>query len=562
MKYGKYAAIGTGLLILCAIAVFPLLTAAREEEHDGHDHAAAAGHEGHDQEAGREHDDHDDDAEGKHDGHIDDAGGKHDGHKRGGDTAAVVLSAEQIREFDIETQTAGPGTIRRRITLPARIVINEDRAVHLVPRAPGIVRQVMVHIGDAVKAGQALAVLDSAELGAARIDYLAKLSELNCCSIALDRARAVHRNVRKLVALLATSPSLEELQEVAFEEVGEGHARLLSAYSEKRFAAAEYEREKRLFEQKVTSAAELNRAENAYKKAVARYVAARSGVAFSAWTDFVEARQSRREMTLKLKAARRTLHLLGLDHEEIHALDTRAADFTNTAEPCDCGNPNCKTCGAAGGTKTVSAPGDTGIDEQTLGHYTLRAPFDGMIIEKHIVRGEKLDGSTDVFTIADLSTVWVDLSVYQKDLAYIRAGQAVRIAPGKGIPPADGRIAVVFPLVDNTTRTGTARLVLPNPAGRYRPGLFADASIEAGSVDVPVTVPANAVQEIESETVVFVPAGEGFTPAIVTTGRRSGSRVEIVSGLHPGDRYVSRGAFHLKAEIVTSGLGAHAGHGH
>ncbi len=420
----------------------------------------------------------------------------------------------------------------------------------------------MVHIGDAVTAGQALAVLDSAELGAARIDYLAKLSELNCCSITLDRAQAVHQNVKKLVALLATSPSIEELQAAEFEEVGEGHARLLSAYSETRFAGAEYRREKRLFEQKVTSAAELHRAENAYKKAVARYVAARSSVSFSAWTDFVEARQSRREMTLKLKAARRTLRLLGLDREEIHALDSRAADITNTAEPCDCGNPDCKQCGDGNGTKAVPVTDEKEIDERTLGHYTLRAPFDGIIIEKHIVRGEKLDGSTEVFTIADLSTVWVDLSVYQKDLAYVRAGQAVRIAPGKGVPPADGRIAVVFPLVDTTTRTGTARLVLPNPGGRYRPGLFADAAIEAGTVEVPVTVSADAVQRIESETVVFVPAGEGFTPAIVTTGRRSGSRVEIVSGLHRGDRYVSRGAFHLKAEIVTSGLGAHAGHGH
>ena len=176
--------------------------------------------------------------------------------------------------------------------------------------------------------------------------------------------------------------------------------------------------------------------------------------------------------------------------------------------------------------------------------------------------GEVLSNDAPVFTVADLSTVWVDLSVYQKDLPHVRKGQAVHIAPGKGTLPVEGKIAFVSPIVDSRTRTARARIILANPGGVYRPGLFVTADVDVSAVSVPVLVPKAAVQRIEGRNVVFVPTEDGLAGRPVGLGRSSRTHVEIVEGLRAGQKYVAGGAFQLKAKIVTSGLGAHAGHGH
>jgi cobalt-zinc-cadmium efflux system membrane fusion protein len=191
----------------------------------------------------------------------------------------------------------------------------------------------------------------------------------------------------------------------------------------------------------------------------------------------------------------------------------------------------------------------------------LRAPFDGVVIQKHLALGEKIDDA-DAFTIADLSKVWVDLSVYQKDLPFVKKGQHVYISVGYGIPPADGVISHVSSIVDETTRTCLARVVLDNEQGRYRPGLFVAAEVKVSSFDIPVLVPGKAVMQIEGKSCVFVVTDKGLKQTFVKTGRSSRTQVEIVSGLKAGQRYVTTGAFQLKAKIITSGMDAHAGHGH
>ena len=170
--------------------------------------------------------------------------------------------------------------------------------------------------------------------------------------------------------------------------------------------------------------------------------------------------------------------------------------------------------------------------------------------------------STDVFLIADMSDVWVDLKVHQKDLPYIRKGQRVRIVPGPGVPEAEGTISLISPILEEATRTCLARVVLPNPAGALRPGLFVTAHVAVRESNIPVLAPKDAVRRIESKPVVFVPVRQGLMPRPVTLGRSSRTHVEIVSGLRPGEKYVVKGAFALQAKIVTTGLGAHAGHGH
>jgi cobalt-zinc-cadmium efflux system membrane fusion protein len=197
---------------------------------------------------------------------------------------------------------------------------------------------------------------------------------------------------------------------------------------------------------------------------------------------------------------------------------------------------------------------------ESLASYALKSLIDGTVIAKHITRGEAVSSESEAFVVADLSSVWVDLSVYQKDLDRVRVGQPVAIARGHAAPGAEGVISYVAPVVDEQTRTATARVVLSNSEGAWRPGLFVTGAVTVDSADVPVSVPRNAVQTLDGKTIVFALGSDGLEPRPVRLGRSDGQRVEILDGLSPGDRIVSRGGFTLKSELEKAGF--EAGHGH
>lgn len=194
--------------------------------------------------------------------------------------------------------------------------------------------------------------------------------------------------------------------------------------------------------------------------------------------------------------------------------------------------------------------------------YELHAPFAGTIIDRHMTPGELVTPESTVFVLADLSTVWVRLTVHQKDLPVIRVGQAVTVLAGPGIGEGCATIDYVSPLVSEATRTAVARMTLPNPDGRWRPGLFVTGRPAIEHVAVHVLVPKAALQVIGDETCVFVQTDRGFQTRDVEVGRTDADHVEITSGLAAGESYVANGGFALKAEIVTSGIDPHAGHGH
>ena len=200
--------------------------------------------------------------------------------------------------------------------------------------------------------------------------------------------------------------------------------------------------------------------------------------------------------------------------------------------------------------------------DKSLTRYVITAPIDGTVVQKHITLGEKLNDDSAIFAIADLSHVWVDLSVPQKDLVSIKTGQKTHISLGFGTPDAEGKISYVSPMADRKTRTALARVVLPNPDRRWRPGLFVKARISVGEVPLPLVIPKEAIQRLENKNVVFVEAERGYEPKHVTVGQSDGSNVEILSGLFAGEQYVVKGGFELKAVMMTRDMGAHAGHGH
>jgi cobalt-zinc-cadmium efflux system membrane fusion protein len=192
--------------------------------------------------------------------------------------------------------------------------------------------------------------------------------------------------------------------------------------------------------------------------------------------------------------------------------------------------------------------------------YELKAPFNGTIIEKHIALGELVKDDKDVFVIADLSTVWVNVQVYQKDLLSVRKGQRVVISAGKTVPDAAGTIAFMEPIAGSETRTSRAHVVLPNPNGVLRPGLFVTAKLAVEETAIPVLIPKTALITEGGKTNVFVEEDEGFKLQPVTTGRGNDTHLEVVSGMRAGQKYVAAGGFTLKAQMSKGAFGD--GHGH
>ncbi len=196
---------------------------------------------------------------------------------------------------------------------------------------------------------------------------------------------------------------------------------------------------------------------------------------------------------------------------------------------------------AALGLSTRSAQG--------LNRFELRAPFDGMVIEKHLSLGEAVKEDTAVFTVSDLSQVWAEINITAKDLALIKTGTRVDVLASALNASAKGSISYVGALLGEQSRSAKARVLLNNPDGAWRPGLFVTISLAQSETEATLHVLAEAVQQIEQNQVVFVQVPGGFLAQTVKTGRSDGQRLEILSGLSEGQRYAANGSFILKSEL-------------
>jgi cobalt-zinc-cadmium efflux system membrane fusion protein len=426
----KYITLALVAVIALGLGVFSRQSANSEENHvqaeqTPHTDGEEKTHPTHD------HGEHGEENPANPDEHAD-----HDEHAEEGKEVheeVVQLSDAELREFDISLETAQGGSLRQYVELPGEIVLNADRIAHVVPRVAGIVRNVHASVGDQVKKGQLLAILESRELADAKAAYLA-------------------------------------------------------ATEREKLAQANFKREERLWKKKVTSEQE-----------------------------YLDARQALAESRITKNSTEQQLHALGFSDDVLKALPE--------------------------------------YPDATYTRFEIRAPLGGTIIEKHITLGENVSEEADVFTIADLSTVWVNINIYQKDLVSIRKGQNVRIEIGHGIPSVEGEIAWVGPQVDEATRTANARIVLPNPDGTLRPGLFVNAKVAVGSTPAEIVAPKRALQTFEGNTVIFVQTEDGFKPQPVKIGRQNGARVEILSGLNPGQIYAVDGSFTLKAQLSKGAFG-------
>lgn len=194
----------------------------------------------------------------------------------------------------------------------------------------------------------------------------------------------------------------------------------------------------------------------------------------------------------------------------------------------------------------------------------LRAPIGGTVVRRDVTLGETVSagdaGSQTLFTIADNSEVWADIGVYKQDISRIRKEASVVLKSDDGAILAESTVAFILPIINETSRTATARVILDNPEGNLRPGQFVTAEISVGQSRPVLRVPLASVQTVENKSSVFIPVEGGFTPQTVMIGSESGGYVEIRSGLRAGDKFVSQGAFTLKAQLEKDAFGD--GHGH
>ena len=369
-----------------------------------------------------------------HNEHEDENESEHD------EGQVIELTEEQIKEIGIELAAATEGQIDVFLNLPGEVAVNADHMAHIVPRVQGVVVEVKKKLGDTANAGEVMAVIRSRDLADAKAGYLAAIERF-------DLAKTI------------------------------------------------FEREEKLWKEKISSE-----------------------------QDYLDAKKGFAEANIELRSARQKLHALGFSEAFLEKLPLE--------------------------------------NEDQLTHFEITAPFDGVVIDKHITLGEVIGDDAEVFVIADLSSVWVDLYVYPKDLVNIKKGQRVIISVGQTIPDAEGIISYVGPVVGTDSRTAIARVVLANSTGVYRPGLFVTAKVATESIEASVMVSKSAIQNLEGRKCVFIRDDHGFEPVFVTLGQSNDAFVEVTSGLHPGQYYVTAGAFELKAKLVTSTLDSHAGHGH
>lgn len=190
---------------------------------------------------------------------------------------------------------------------------------------------------------------------------------------------------------------------------------------------------------------------------------------------------------------------------------------------------------------------------ESLKVYDVISEIAGTITAKDITLGELVKDDKTIFTVANLETVWIDLSIFRQDFGSLAVGSPVEFHTGTGHVSGEqhirAKVDYISPFGSEGSQTMLARCVVPNPKGELRPGLYVDGEVVTGQVEASVAVENTAIQTVEGKTVVFVAEGGAFEPREVHLGVKDNERVEISAGLRAGEKYVAQNSFIIKAEL-------------
>lgn len=419
----------------------------------------------------------------------------------------VALSAEAAQAAGITGAVAGPVEMQKTLSLPGQVALDEDRVAHVVPPLAGIAGPVNVSLGDRVQRGETLLAIQATELADLEGDYQEALQEAAVARDALQRVTARHDQMVRMAEVVRRESDPDRIhRELQGLRIGEAKGELLAAVADLRSARQRVEREKLLVERQLGTRRALQEATSDFEAARARYVGRLEEAVREGELEIVERRQELEVRETSARVAAERLRARGVP---------------------------------AGGSSS--------------GSYVVTAPLSGSVVEKDVAEGEFLSTTESIFRIADLSQVWVQVTVPAAQLGAVRPGQVALVETSPGQPARRGKVTYVGPVVGEGTQSAQARVVLPNPGGTLRPGLFTTVILHTESVRVPLAVKESALQTFRDWDVVFLKAGDEYEVRPLTLGARSGGWVEVLDGLSPGDAYVAKNAYILKADLEKSG---------
>jgi cobalt-zinc-cadmium efflux system membrane fusion protein len=429
--------------------------------------------------------------------------------------ARAEISEEAARNAGIVTTRAGPAEIHQVVQLSGEIGLHEKHVAHVVPRLDAMVTQVKKDMGDPVKRGDILAILDSRELADAKSEYLTSVKQAEPVQVELERQKLINTNTQIMLDLLQQELNLDTLYEKINQLVlGESRAQIVPAYGRLIRSQAVYERELSLYKKKISSKSEYLLAMEEYKSAEARYIALREKIAYDNKLALLEKQRRLEQANLEIKTLAQKLRALGLTSREINNLShDQKGRFTR---------------------------------------FELRSEINGEVIQKHIAVGESVKKDFDVFVLADLSEVWVNIAVPVKHLNVVRLGQQITVRADKLGLEAKGKLTYLGAVIEEKTRTVTGRVVIANKQRLWRPGMYVTVELVQASRKVPLAVPPDAIQTIRDWSVVFIKVGTQYEARPLELGESDGTQVEVLGGIVPGDEYVYKNSFSVKAEIGKS----------
>ena len=468
----------------------------------------------------------------------------------GGSSVALVES--KFREAKIATEPARIDRLATEVAVPGLIQANADTQVEIRPRAAGIIREVHALLGRTIKRGETLLVLDSPDIGTARLNLRQKQRELATVRFEANWKSEIAANVGLLIPELRKGvarrsedvadqhdeghPAHEERprdniatieRRFADKQLGAYRGTLLQALAEYDIAAHEEEKTASLRSQNIVGVHPMLVALHTRQGVQAKLEAAIEQVRYDAAQEKRLADQALRQAEAAVIDAAQRLRILGVSE-----------DIPNLLAHPELAN-------------TIAINEDVTV-------YSIVAPFDGTIIKKHAVPSQRADPNDVLYTLADLRSVWVTASVDESAVAKLPRVQdgSIRFR-ATAYPDREfsARLLSVGAVFDPQTRTVPLLAQAENPDGLLKVGMFLRISLGSAATEQALTVPAAAVVEIESLKYVFVPAGmdgdqHKFTLKPVEVGRKSGDRIVIKAGLKEGDPVVASGAFFLKSELI------------
>jgi len=433
---------------------------------------------------------------------------------------SVKFDREKWGSAGIKIESLTPTILDDRAWRTGRIVLDQDRVAYIAPPVEGVIVEMRVRLGEDVKAGTVLAVLESREIAQAKLEYVRARVAMTAERERAGWAQDTAKNTADLVKAVADGkPAAEIDTEFKNRLVGDRRQTLMTAYANRNQLRLLLVSQRA--SRGVVADATIRKTEADVEAAEASLRALCEEFRFQAAQQARQAELKVKEAEAAVQAARTHLLILGFHSAQLETMDPA-------------------TEGAA------------------AARFEIKAPFAGTVVEKHGVRLARVTPQVQMFQLADLSTVWVQVDTFEADLPIVRglgSRPIVFRAPAAGVDERNANVLYSGDLVDRTSRALILTGIAKNPDRVLKPGMYVEVGLPRGDGRPAIHVPISAIVRHDGKTFVFVHVKDDeFRRTDVELGREIGDHVEIKAGLSPGDAVVVEGAFVLKSELYRDEL--------